>query len=219
MKWLYKLERKFGRIYIQNLMLVIVVGQAMVYLMDVLTPAIALSSKLALYWPYVMQGQVWRLLTFVFVPVSGSPLSLVLTLYLCYLIGHTLESNWGGFQFNVYYLCGMLGAIASAAICGFASSYYLNLSLFFAFAMLYPDFQLLLFFIVPIKIKYLALFSGALCLINLLFGTMADRVSLVFSLINFLLFFGGDFWRTAKQELRYFKNRRTWQKNNRNGWR
>ena len=115
-----------------------------------------------------MHGEVWRLFTFVFIPQSTSPLGLVLTLYFYYLIGNTLENTWGDFQFNVYYLCGMLGAILAAALTGYGTSYYINLSLFFAFAMLYPDFQVLLFFIIPIKMKYMALFSGALCLIDLL---------------------------------------------------
>lgn len=219
MKWLYKLERRFGRLCVPNLMLVIVAGQAMVYLLDLLTPAVRLTSVLRLVWPYVLQGQVWRLFTFIFVPDAGDPLSLVLMLYLYYLIGHTLENTWGDFKFNVYYLCGMLGAIAGAAITGSGSGYYLNLSLFFAFAMLYPDFQLLLFFIIPIKIKYLALFSGALCLIQFVSGSMADRMGLVFSLVNFLLFFGRDFWSGAKKEITYYKNRRSWQKNQHNNWR
>lgn len=168
MKWVYKLERKFGRICIPHLMLVIIAGQAMVYLANLLNPDILLLSRFSLNWAAVMHGEVWRLLTFVFIPQSTSPLGLVLTLYFYYLIGNTLENTWGDFQFNVYYLCGMLGAILAAALTGYGTSYYINLSLFFAFAMLYPDFQVLLFFIIPIKMKYMALFSGALCLIDLL---------------------------------------------------
>lgn len=158
MKWVYKLERKFGRICIPHLMLVIIAGQAMVYLANLLNPDILLLSRFSLNWAAVMHGEVWRLFTFVFIPQSTSPLGLVLTLYFYYLIGNTLENTWGDFQFNVYYLCGMLGAILAAALTGYGTSYYINLSLFFAFAMLYPDFQVLLFFIIPIKMKYMALF-------------------------------------------------------------
>ena len=219
MKWVYKLERKFGRICIPHLMLVIIAGQAMVYLANLLNPDILLLSRFSLNWAAVMHGEVWRLFTFVFIPQSTSPLGLVLTLYFCYLIGNTLENTWGDFQFNVYYLCGMLGAILAAALTGYGTSYYINLSLFFAFAMLYPDFQVLLFFIIPIKMKYMALFSGALCLIDLLMGGWSTRAAVLLSLANFLLFFGGDFFRTVKQEIKYHKTRRIWQNQNRSNWR
>lgn len=91
-----------------------------------------------------------------FLPSASTPISLLLTLYLMWLIGHTLEQSWGDFRFNVYYLLGVLGAILAAVITRWGTTYYLNLSLFFAFAMLYPEMRLLLFFIIPVKIKWLA---------------------------------------------------------------
>ena len=215
MKWLYRLERKFGNYYIPRLMLVIIAGQGMVYLASQLSPAIQLLSRFSLIWEAVLHGEVWRLVTFVFIPQTTSPFGLIISLYFYYLIGNTLENTWGGFRFNVYYLCGMLGAIAAAAITGYGTGTYINLSLFFAFAAMYPDFQVLLFFILPIKMKYLAYFSGALCVLNLLLGTWSDRAAIVFSLANFLLFFGGDFLRTVRQELRYSKARRAWRNQNR----
>lgn len=219
MKWIDKLERRFGHIAIHDLMMIIVIGQAVVFLADFFMPGLGIWSKLSLYMPAVLQGEVWRLLTFIFVPSSSTPLSLVLTLYLMWLIGHTLEQSWGDFRFNVYYFLGVLGAILAAAVTGWGTTYYLNLSLFFAFAMLYPEMRLLLFFIIPVKVKWLALFSGVLCLFGFVFGTWADRLSVLFSLLNFLIFFGGDFWRMAKQELRYAKNRRAWRNAGRNNWR
>ena len=218
MKWIDKLERRFGHIAIHDLMMIIVIGQAVVFLAEFFMPGLGIWSKLSLYMPAVLQGEVWRLLTFIFVPSSSTPLSLVLTLYLMWLIGHTLEQSWGDFRFNVYYFLGVLGAILAAAVTGWGTTYYLNLSLFFAFAMLYPEMRLLLFFI-PVKVKWLALFSGVLCLFGFVFGTWADRLSVLFSLLNFLIFFGGDFWRMAKQELRYAKNRRAWRNAGRNNWR
>lgn len=216
MKWIYRLERKFGNVCIHNLMMVIVLGQLLVYLADQLTPAIALSNRLFLYWPAVMHGEVWRLVTFVFVPGNMSVVMLAISLYCNYLIGHGLETTWGDFRFNVYYVCGMLGAIVSAALFGAGTSTYLNLSLFFAYAMLYPDMQFLFFFFLPIKAKYLGLISGGICLLQFVFGSWAIKGSILFSLINFLLFFGGDFFHMARQELRYAKNRRNWRNN---GWR
>ena len=139
MKWIDKLERRFGHIAIHDLMMIIVIGQAVVFLAEFFMPGLGIWSKLSLYMPAVLQGEVWRLLTFIFVPSSSTPLSLVLTLYLMWLIGHTLEQSWGDFRFNVYYFLGVLGAILAAAVTGWGTTYYLNLSLFFAFAMLYPE--------------------------------------------------------------------------------
>ncbi len=216
MKWVYKLERKFGRYYIAHLMLIVIVGQGMVFLGNLLNPSIGLINKLSLSWPAVMRGEVWRVLTFVFVPQASNPLGLVLTLYFYYLIGTTLENTWGDFRFNVYYFCGMLGAVVAAVLTGYGTSYYLNLSLFFAFAMLYPDFTVLLFFILPVKMKYLAMLSGVLCLFDLLLGSWSARAAILFSLANFLLFFGGDFFQRMRQEIRYFKTRRLWRNNQNN---
>ena len=153
MKWIYRLERKFGKFCIHNLFL---------------------------YWPAVMQGEIWRLVTFVFVPDSMSVFMLAITLYCNYLIGHGLESTWGDFRFNVYYVCGMLGAIISAALFGIGTSTYLNLSLFFAYAMLYPDMQFLFFFFLPIKAKYLGLISGGICLLQFVFGPWVIKGSILF---------------------------------------
>ena len=218
MNWITKLERKYGRFCIPNLINILIGGQILVYAIELFVNQY-ISFYLSLSRSALFAGQIWRLFTFVFIPQSTSPLGLVLTLYFYYLIGNTLENTWGDFQFNVYYLCGMLGAILAAALTGYGTSYYINLSLFFAFAMLYPDFQVLLFFIIPIKMKYMALFSGALCLIDLLMGGWSTRAAVLLSLANFLLFFGGDFFRTVKQEIKYHKTRRTWQNQNRSNWR
>ena len=219
MKWFYKLEYKHGNWCIPNLMLVIIAGQALVYAADLFSYGFSLIDKLYLNFNLVMRGEVWRLITFVFVPEASSAIMLLITLYFYYFIGHGLEMAWGDFKFNVYYLFGTLGAIAASALTmllfgvGVGSAAYLNLSLFFAYAMLWPNTQLLLFFFIPVKIKYLAWFSGAVCLFNFLFGSWASRLSIALSLINFLLFFGGDFLRTARQEVKYFRTRQMWKRN------
>ncbi|MEG0769252.1 MAG: rhomboid family intramembrane serine protease [Ruthenibacterium sp.] len=216
MKWLYKLENKYGRFCIPNLMLVIVIGQGMVFLANLFAPAAGIIGRLALIWPFVLQGQIWRLITFVFVPSDSSVLFLLISLYFYYFIGHTLENTWGAFKFNVYYLLGVLGAIVAAVLAGAATTTYLNLSLFFAFAMLYPDMQVLLFFVFPIKMKYLAYVSAGLTLLSVLTGSWMDRACILMALVNFFIFFGGDFTTRVKQEIRYGKTRRAWKSQNRN---
>ncbi len=206
--WLNRLNRRFGRYAIRNLMTYLVAGMAVVYLMDMLVyPAtrFSLSSYLAFDRAAIMRGQVWRLITFVLLPSGSSPLFLLLTLYFYWLIGSTLERQWGAFRFNAYYLCGVVGAIAAGFITGSVSNYYLNLSLFLAFAMLYPDYEILVFFFLPVKMKYLALLDALGLLLMFVTGGAATRVALVFALLNVVLFFGGNLVDQIKAAYRRYK--------------
>ena len=219
MNWITKLERKYGRFCIPNLINILIGGQILVYAIELFVNQY-ISFYLSLSRSALFAGQIWRLFTFVLVPFSGGgPLSVVLGIYFTWFVGSALEREWGDFRFNLYVLLGMAGAWLACLLTGSADTYCLSLSLLLAFAMLYPEMRLLLFFIIPVKVKWLALFSGVLCLFGFVFGTWADRLSVLFSLLNFLIFFGGDFWRMAKQELRYAKNRRAWRNAGRNNWR
>ena len=154
MNWLYKLERRFGRFGITNLMLYIVTTMLFVAIFDMVI-GFPLSRWLALIPAYVMQGQIWRLITFIFLPPATSPLALVLSLYFYYIMGSTLERVWGTFRFNLYYLFGMVGCMIAGLITGYGTNVYLNLSLFLAFAYLFPEHKVLLFYVIPIKMKYI----------------------------------------------------------------
>ncbi len=206
MKWLSSLERKFGKIAIPNLMLLIVIGQFSVFAANILIPQLHLSSWISLNRSLILQGQIWRVVTFLFYPPSSSPLWIVFSLYFYYMIGNALEQQWGSFRFNVYYFVGAISAIASAMLTGYATNVYLNFSLFFAFAMMFPNFQVMLFFILPIKIKYLAWVDAIFFLFSFLVGSWSVKVSVLLSLVNFFIFFGGDFLRTLKNKNRYRKN-------------
>lgn len=220
MKWLDKLERKCGRVAIPNLMLLIVGGMFFVFLCDLLLPELQVSYWIALDRDLVFQGQVWRLITFIFAPTSNSIIWILFSLYFYYLAGSGLEGQWGSFRFNVYYLVGILGAIIAAMITGSGSNSYLNLSLFFGFAALYPNFQILLFFFIPIKIKYLAYLDALLFLVSLIFGSWPQRAAILFSLLNFLLFFGGDFFGKIRLWIQSRRRRKEFQSyfNNQNRW-
>ena len=140
--WLEKLRRRFGRFGIPNLMLIIVGAMAIVFVMDFAVMAASgrsLSSVLAFDRAMIFRGQVWRIFTFLFVPPSSSLLFAALTLYFYWLIGSTLENQWGSFGFTLYYLLGVVGAIVCGFISGYATNYYLNMSLLIPLAMLYPD--------------------------------------------------------------------------------
>lgn len=216
--WLDKLDRKFGRHYIRNLMTIIVAGMGIVYLMDLVLYPMAnfsLSSVLAFNRDAVLHGQIWRLVTFVFIPPNSNILFILFSLYFYWLIGSSLENQWGAFRFNVYYFCGMLGTILAGLITGHATNSYLNLSLFLAFALMYPDYQVMVFFILPVKMKYLALIDLAGLAVMFVFDSWSGRVALLFALINVVLFFWHDFIDGIKNA----KRRREFRKNAGNYWR
>lgn len=210
------LERKYGRYAIDNLMKIIVVGMGLVYAVDLISAPMnrgvgTLSQFLAFSRPLILRGQIWRLITFIFVPPASSPLFILITLYFYWLIGQYLEQYWGAFRFNVYYLCGMLGAIIAGFITGYSTNYYLNLSLFLAFATFQPDLEVLLFFILPVKIKWLALVALASLTYMLFTSPWSGKLALVMSLINLIIFFGPD----LVQEIKQLRRRYEWKKNTR----
>lgn len=212
---LYKWEYKYGRYAIHNLMLVIIAGQALVYLADLFTMGISIQNMLSLNFPMILRGQVWRLVTFIFVPLNNTPLLVFLYLYFDYLIGHSVEMRWGDFKFNLYYLVGMLTAILGAALTGYGTASYLHLTFFFLFAQMYPDMQMLLFFIIPIKAKYISIFSAVVCLIDFFRGGWSTRMAILMAVLTYLIFFGSDLFTTIQQEIKYSKARRNWNQNNR----
>lgn len=192
--WLDRLERKFHRFGIPRLMLYIVIGNAIVALFDILLSlkgGMTLSSLLFFSPALVLQGQVWRVLTFVLVPpASGSLFFLLISLYFYYFVGTSLEHAWGSFRFTFYYLIGMIGSLIAGCIAGIGTVFYLNMSLFFAYAILFPEQQVLLFFCIPIKVKYLGLLDAAFFLYQIIVSPWAYRLAALMAIVNFLIFFG-----------------------------
>lgn len=209
-----KLDRKLGRYALRNLMTVIVIGTALVWLLETIVymrTGVSIVAYLYFDKAAIASGQVWRVVTFVFVPEASSLFSLVLSLYFYWLIGNALENEWGAFKFDIFYLCGVLGAIGSGLITGFATAYYLNLSLFLAFAILYPDFKVLLFFFIPIKMKWLALVDAIGLTLIFIFSTWIERIALLIALGNIALFF----WRGVWWRMRNAYRRRKWKRQTR----
>lgn len=210
-KWMNKLEYKFRRFGIYNLMIYITGTMLAVYLAENLT-RLPISSALSLNMNMVFSGQVWRLVTFVFVPPNNMILWVFVTLYFYYFIGTSLENAWGSSKFTLFYLFGVVGAIIAALISGYGDNMYLNLSLFLAFAATYPDQELLLFFVLPIKVKYLAYVDLAILLLSFISGSWTVKAAIAFSLLNLLLFFGDDIFRKAHDFIKYGKQRRNFRK-------
>jgi membrane associated rhomboid family serine protease len=206
--WLDKLERKFGRLAISGLMKYIVVLNGLVYLLMYLDPTGAYVHTLTLIPQLVWAGEFWRLITYIFIPPSASPLFILFILYFYYLIGSTLEQEWGSFKFNLFYLFGIIGTTLAAFITGGeTTSLYLNLSLFLAFAQLFPDFELLLFFILPVKIKYLGWLQWAFIALTVITASLPAKIAALVSVVNFFIFFGKDLFSQAKLNNRSYQRR------------
>jgi len=198
MPFLDKLERLFGRFAIQNLALYLVIGQVAFVFAGMLG---VVDPERLIYWPgAVLAGEWWRLLTFMFVvpiPAPSSLLSFVFLVfgwYLFYLMGSALESQWGAFRFNVFLFTSYVLTVALSFLAPryeVTNAFILG-SVFLAFAFLNPDFELMLFFILPVKIKWLAIITWALNLVQFVRGDLGLRLQIAAPVITFLVFFGPD---------------------------
>ena len=208
--WIYKLERQYGRYGITDLTKYLVAGQLVVWVIVMFFNQ-NLLNILPLSRSGLLQGQIWRLVTFIFVPpLETNPLWLALELYFLYFIGTSLENSWGTFRFNLYYLVGMLGAIVSCLLVGTYASVALLYSLFFAFACLYPDVEVLLFFILPIKVKWMGLAAAVLYLMDFLRAGFGFKLAMILGLANFALFFGPTLWQNYQAKRRRDAWRNQW---------
>ncbi len=195
MNFLDKMERRFGRYAIPNLMRYIVVLYVIGIFIQMTAPEV--------YFMYLMldarallRGQIWRVITFMIWPPTNGLLLNALIVYCYYNLGNVLENVWGAFRFNLFFLIGILGHVLAAIVIYlvFGMVYplttdYLNFSLFFAIAFMFPETRFYLFFAIPIKAKWLALFDGAVYLYGLIFGGAATRVAIVLSFANVMIFF------------------------------
>ncbi len=219
-KLLDRIEIRIGKYRgIRNLMLIIVAGMAAVYAADFLLPSLTgfyLSSYLTFNRAAILRGEIWRLVTFVFVPQNDGMLFFILQLMFLYFTGNMLQNQWGTLRFNLFYFCGLLCSMIAGFITGYATSYYINLSMLLAVAILFPQMQVNFYGIFPLRMKWLALIDLLLLLPSLINGTWAMRVAIIISLMNVALFFSS---RLVKQ-LKEAKRRYEWKKNWRSGnWR
>lgn len=215
-------ERKFGKYAIRNLSLVLIICYAFGYLFEMIYPSFLHYLYLNPY-EIVFHGQVWRLFTWIVVPPSSFDFFTLIMLYFYYSIGTTLERTWGTYRYNVYIFSGALFTILGAflllgytlifqkdvmavpaitegyfmLVSSMFSTYYVNLSIFLAFAATFPNMQVLLFFFIPVKVKVMGIIYGAILLYQFIAGygegaemlTVANRFVIAASLMNFIVFF------------------------------
>ncbi len=189
-----RLERRFGRYAINQLPLVIAGGMAAVFVLTQLRPSFV--NALTLDLNEVRRGQVWRLFTYLFLPTSRSPLWILFSLYWTWLVGNHLEQAWGTFKFNCFYLLGMIGTTVAAWLTsGAEGNTWLHLSLFFAFATLFPNYEVFFFFVIPVSIKWIALLLSVFLLASFAREDWITRGAILAAVSNYILFFGNHWWR------------------------
>ncbi len=203
--WIYALERKFGKYAVPNLTIFVIFTYMIGYLMSFMgyIPLIGLDPNL------ILKGQVWRLFTWIFMPPSSFNIFTIIMLFFYFQIGRSLEVTWGDFKYNLYLLMGFIFTLIGSFVIYFIgiklvgynpvsfgyslstwiSTYFVNMSLFFAFAMSYPDMQILLYFVIPLKIKYLAILDAVMILWQFIQSPWYGRGVIIVSLLNFLVFY------------------------------
>jgi hypothetical protein len=213
MSFFSRLESKLGRYAVPNLTMALIAGQVLIYFAERMSPpgAVSIASKIALVPDKVLAGEWWRVGTYLFDPPRMNPLFAFFAWYLFYLMGTTLEASWGLFRYNLYLAIGYLASVAAAFLFWFATgipgqaatNQFLYVSVFLAFARLYPDFVIQILFILPVQIKWLALLTW------IGYGwTMATadswltRAMVIAAVLNYLLFFGQEIMRSMQHRHR-----------------
>ncbi len=214
MNWLNKLERKIGRYAIPNLIVWMIGAYTIGFVLYTVSPGILNLLTLSPY--HILHGQIWRLFTWVLMPTESNLIFLLIMALFYYQLGTTLERTWGTFRFNVYIFSGMIFTVIGAFVlyaiyyvqnlsaitampalaANLSSSLgwgysvnYINMSIFLAFAVMYPDMQVMLYFIIPIKMKWMAIVYGVLIVYNFVMSGWAGRISIVMSMLSFIAFF------------------------------
>lgn len=199
MSWFHKLERRLEPYAIPNLTLYLVIGQTFVFLTTMLG---MLDENLLLFVPtLVLHGEPWRVLTFIFIPPAASWLFIAFALYLFYLFGNSLEHYWGNLRYNLFILTGYLLTVGFAFLTpnALATNLFIGSAVFLAFAYVNPDFVMYIFFILPVKIKWLGLLAWAGYAVAFFTSGWPTRFSIIAGVGNFLIFFAHDLWLSIRQ--------------------
>ncbi len=198
MRWLDTLDRKFGRYAVPNITVYLILGQVMFFVFAVSGRFIL--ERVVLVPERLLAGEWWRLITFLFIPPATNPIFAFFAWYMFYLMGTALENQWGAFRYNLFILIGWLVTVAVSFLFPYypATNIFIGGSVFLAFAYLYPEFQLYIFFILPVKIKWLALITWLGYLYQFTVGNWSTRLLILASISNYLLFFGRDIYLSIK---------------------
>ena len=203
MSWINRLERRLEPYAITNLSLFLVIGQTFVLLTSMM--GLIDQSLLVLVPAHVLAGEWWRPVSFIFIPPNQGPIFVAFALYLFYLYGTALESHWGPLRYNLFLLTGWILTAGLSFITPYwpATNVFIGGAVFLAFAWLNPNFELLLFFVLPVKVKWLALIEWLTYAYFFATRGLPTKLAVTAATLNFLLFFGTDLWRALRQSGRH----------------
>lgn len=214
-------EKKFGKYAVSNISLILILCYVVGYVIELINGNFLRFLTLD---PYaILHGQIWRIFTWIIIPPSSPDIFTIIMLLFYYNIGTTLERTWGTYRYNVYLLSGMLFTVVGSFVwlaiqffwgegvlsladystlaSMYFSTYYVNMSIFLAFAATFPDVQVLLMFIIPVKVKWMGILYGAMLVYEFLTArdiifngiviqiAIVVRIAIASSLLNFLIFF------------------------------
>lgn len=207
-KWLDRLERSLGWISVPYIAVLLITLQVMGFIMISSNPG--WYEQLALIPSLVFAGEYWRVITFLAIPLTISPIWMFFVLWFLYFIVNALESTWGAFKTTFYILISVLITVTYSLLFYYpiAEVHTFEATLFLAAAILYPDYEILLFFILPVKLKWLGLLTGALIIYQFFEGTWPDRFYILSLFSNFLLFFGPGLVGRTRQLIRKWNYKR-----------
>lgn len=196
MTFYQKLERRFGKYAVPNLMKYICVIYVVGYLIQMFNPLLYFYY-LDLDAEAILHGHIWRIITFIFYPPSTSFLWMIVALFVYYSLGMALERVWGTFKYNFFYFTGVILLVLAAILIYLVTGYsvqlyptYMTFSIFLAYALTFPETTFLLYFIIPIKAKWLAIAEVVLYLFYFVaLPGLGNKVAILVSLLNVALFF------------------------------
>ena len=205
MKWITKLERKIGKYAIPNLIVYLLVGYVIGYVLYLVPSLRQMLYYFTLEPAYVVNGQIWRLFTWILVPPSTTNILFYVIMVIFYFqLGTVLEQVWGSFKFNLYifggiiitdivvmlgfFVLAMLGNPEAAFMGQYVSTYFINLGIFLAYSMTFPENRVLIYFIIPVKMKWLGIVYGALVTVEFILSGWGGKIVILASLLNFLIY-------------------------------
>lgn len=197
------IRRKFRYFGIEGLTIYIIITMGLIWAVDYIFPNVGLRGMLYFDRDLILSGEIWRAVTFMVLPPVTRVFEALLTFLLYYSIGTELEGYWGSHKYTLYLLSGMVCLIIAGFITGLSANHYLYLSLFFVYAILAPDTPIMLYFIIPVKAKYLAAVDAVFMGISFIFGPWQLKVIIIASLIPLFWAFHRDIFGRIKAKKRY----------------
>lgn len=216
-----KLEKKFSKYAISGLTLYIIAAYVLGYIMTLISPTT--MHFLTLEPAYILRGQIWRLFTWILIPPTSLDILTLLFLYCYYWMGTALEKTWGKFRYNLFIFSGFFFTIAGSFVMlliGYLysgvfgsmghifTSYYVSISIFLAYAVTYPETEVLIYLIIPVKVKWMAILDVIYLCFCFYVGSWADRVAIIASLLNVIILF----LQMQKTKVKRIRKKRTFEK-------